>query len=60
MNELFTRHKEFAALSLSLAFFTVATPADVGAHLITDEQGYLVCHLCGPDKADSYLMADNC
>ncbi len=31
MNELFTRHKEFAALSLSLAFSTVVTPADVGA-----------------------------
>lgn len=58
MTELFTRRTGFAALCLSLAFSAVATPIDMGAQLITDEQGYMVCHLCGPDKTDHYLMAD--
>ncbi len=56
MTELIIRRAGFAALCL--AFSTAATSADMGTQLITDEQGYMVCHLCGPDKSDRYLMAD--
>jgi len=58
MTELFTRRAGFAALCLSLALSAAAAPAGRGAQLITDEQGYMVCHLCGPDNTDRYLTAD--
>lgn len=56
MTEILIRRAGFAALCL--AFSAAATSADMSAQLITDEQGYMVCHLCGPDKSDHHLMAD--
>jgi len=35
-----------------------AAPIENGPQLITDSEGHMVCHLCGPDKKDSYILAE--
>ncbi|AJJ69003.1 Uncharacterised protein [Yersinia intermedia] len=53
----------YSGLALNVFFFislqaASATPAENGPQLITDGEGHMVCHLCGPEKKDSYLFAD--
>lgn len=43
---------------LAMSADVSAAPAGNESRLITDEAGYLVCHRCGPDHKDSYLMAE--
>ena len=43
---------------LAMSADVSAAPAGNESRLITDEAGYLVCHRCGPDHKDSYLIAE--
>lgn len=35
-----------------------AKPADNEPQIITDSEGHMVCHLCGPDRKDSFFISD--
>ncbi|MBN3053193.1 hypothetical protein H4F45_17245 [Pectobacterium brasiliense] len=35
-----------------------AKPADNEPQIITDREGHMVCHLCGPDRKDSFFISD--
>lgn len=47
-----------ASLYLMFTQPATAAPADNLPRLTTDSEGHMVCHLCGPEKKDSYFLAD--
>lgn len=47
-----------ASLYLMFTQPAAAAPADNLPRLTTDSEGHMVCHLCGPEKKDSYFLAD--
>ncbi|AJJ05487.1 hypothetical protein [Yersinia pseudotuberculosis] len=53
----------YTGLALNVVFLmslqaASAAPVENGPQLITDGEGHMVCHFCGPEKMDSYLLAD--
>ncbi|HAF2131178.1 TPA: hypothetical protein G9F27_005533 [Salmonella enterica] len=47
-----------ASLYLMFTQLAAAAPVDNLPRLTTDSEGHMVCHLCGPEKKDSYFLAD--